>query len=205
MSNNQKHNKIDYRIDISIVFAIMACLIFLVYFANAKFNEIAASDREALLIEHDQSNPIHNQLADSILEFRPDACKMIEVYSETYEPIFRVQFKEDDMHMQRPLSDYPDLMKLFDENEDGHTEVIIDDTDEDIYFRWTMTTTGERCLFIIYMSRPIIKNLWVFTVVCCLVMVLVGILFLRLYMRMHANNILRFEEASKSVQDAILN
>ena len=188
MSN--KINKPNYVIDIIIVGLIALCLIFLMIFANNKLSEVITSDREALLIEHDQNNPIHEELAQKIVEFRPDACKMIEVYSEDYEPIFRVQFKDNDEHMDDPLKDHTELTELFDSHEDGHTEIEINGEDEDVYFRWTITTTGERCLFIIYMSRPVVKNLWVFTAICCVIMFLVMILLFRTYQHKHEQALL---------------
>jgi hypothetical protein len=196
-------NKYDYRIDLFIVISIMACLIFIVYFANSKFNEIASSDREALLIEDSSDDSLEQQLADSIIQFRPDACKMIEVYSEKYEPIFKVKFK-DDQSLDDSLLDHPDLIELFNTNYDGHTEVVIGEETEDIYFRWETTTSGEKCLFIIYMSKPIVENIWVFTLVCCIVMILVGILFLRLYMRSHRDALNRYIESSNMIYDSFL-
>lgn len=202
MTTNQ--HKPRFYIDILIMFIIAGCLIYLIIFTNAKFNEIIASDREALLIEHDPNDPVHAQLAEEIIDFRPDACKMIEVYSEEYESIFRVEFNDDNDSPLPALKDHDDLINLFNSHEQGHTEITIDDKDEDVYFRWTLTTEGERCLFIIYMSRPVTKNLWVVTALCIFIMILVGIIMVRFYIHMHEVQMMEYSKLSDAVCDAVL-
>lgn len=193
---NKRHS---FTIDRLIVVTIALCMIFLIKFAENKLNEVLVSDREALLIEHDENNPLHEELAQEIIGFRPDACKMIEVFSEDFQPIFRVQFKEDDDHLSQSLYDFPELMSLLKENNDGHTNVTINEEEEDVYFRWTTTTTGERCLFIIYMSRPIVKNLWVFSFVSYMILILVFILFFRLQLKNHYERINYYERISNNM------
>lgn len=198
-------NRSRFVMDIIIIILIAVSLIYLLYFTNSKFNEIITSDREALLIEHDPDDPIHALLAEEIVDFRPDACKMIEVYNEEYENIFRVQFKEEDEeYIKSSLTDYPELIDLFNNNEDGHTEITIGQEDEDIYFRWTYTQEGEKCLFIIYMSRPIVKNLWVCTAISIFIMILVGILLIRSYQHSHEYQLDNYRRSMDDVRDAIL-
>lgn len=198
--NNKKHK---YGLDYIILFLTGLCLVFLMNFADAKLNEVIESDREALLIKHDDDNPIHAQLAEEIIKFRPDSCKMIEVYSETYDQILTVQFKEGEGNFDSIITDHKELVNLFENNEEGHTEVNINDDIEDVYFRWTTTTTGEKCLFIIYMSRPIVENLWVFKAICIFIMLLVAILIIRIAMHDHDQALESYEKTTVSVQDSI--
>lgn len=203
INNIRKQSR--FVIDIFIILLIALSLIFLMYFINSKFNEIITSDKEALLIEHDPNDPIHTILAEEITDFRPESCKMIEVYNEKFDNIFRVQFKEDQDHNTlNPLLEYPDLMDIFNNHENGHTEITIGNDVEDVYFRWTYTPEGERCLFIIYMSRPIVKNLWICTMICIFIMILVGILLIRQYQHNHEVQLLYYRKTSDAVRDAIL-
>lgn len=202
-SSNKKYKKHKYGLDYAIVILTAACLIFLMYFTEVKLNEVIASDREALLMEHDPNNPIHMELAEEIMRYRPESYKMIEVYSEDYKPMFRVQFRDDVKIPDGSITDYQGLMNLFTDNQDGHTEVTIDNEVEDIYFRWTYTTTGEKCLFIIYMSRPIVENLWIIRVICIFIMILVVFLLIRIRLHEYDQEISNLRRSSIDVQNAI--
>lgn len=200
---NKKYRKHKYGLDYVIVILTAACLIFLMYFTEVKLNEVIASDREALLMEHDPDNPVHMELAEEIMRYRPESYKMIEVYSEDYEPMFRVQFRDDVKVPDGSITNYQGLMNLFMNNQDGHTELTIDNEVEDIYFRWTYTTSGEKCLFIIYMSRPIVENLWVIRVICIFIMFLVVFLLIRIRLHEYDQTLIALQKTSKDVQDAI--
>lgn len=201
--NPSRRRKNNLNIELILVFVIALLLLFLINFANNKLNEIITSDREALLIEHDPNNPVHEELANEILDFRPDACKMIEVYSSDFQPLFRVQF-EKQQDYGNTLLNHQDLVDLFETHKDGHTSIVINDIEEDIYFRWEETSSGEMCLIIIYMSRPVVTNLWVFNAVCYAILILVCILIIRLYLKNHAEKIRYYTKLSCDVQDSII-
>lgn len=202
-SSNKKYKKHKYGLDYAIVILTAACLIFLMYFTEIKLSEVIASDREALLMEHDPNDPIHMELAEEIMRYRPESYKMIEVYSEDYKPMFRVQFRDDAKIPDGSITDHQGLINLFMNNQDGHTEVTIDNEVEDIYFRWTYTTTGEKCLFIIYMSRPIVENLWIIRVICIFIMILVVFLLVRIRLHEYDQEISNLRRSSIDVQNAI--
>ncbi len=197
----QKKTSSWFNVETIIVLMIAGCMIFLINFANTKLDEVISSDNEALLIQHDPTSKIHQELAEEILNFRPDACKMIEVYTEDFEPMVRVQFKKDHVH-DDDIKKYPDLIAILKSAIDGHTNVIIDDQEEDIYFRWTNnTSTGDPYLFIIYMSRPVVHNLWVFPFVCYLILILIGILLIRLHLKAGTEKIRNYHMIMNSRSD----
>lgn len=204
MNSTRKKRNHGYRIEKLIILAIAACLLFLIFFADKKLEEIITSDREALLLQHNPSDPLHDELADNIIDFRPDACKMIEVFSEDLQPIFRIQFRDDDEHTNEELNDYPELVRLLNSSDDGHTQVTIDNEEEDVYFRWTETVSGDKRLVIIYMSRPIVRNMWVFHLVCYVILILVCMLFIVLQLRGHNEKVERYKAISLSVQDTLI-
>lgn len=191
-------------VEILISFAIAACVVFLMNFADSKLNEVILSDQEALLINHDPNNPIHEELAKEILEFRPDACKMIEAFTEDFDPMFRIQFKEDDILDDTRITDYPDLIEVFANNKEGHTNLVIGDYEEDVYFQWTEVSSGESYLVIIYMSRPVVKNLWVFSSICYLILFLVGTLIVMMNLRSHNEKIRQYQLISGGLSDKII-
>ena len=171
--------KQNFTFEIIIIILIACCMIFLVNFANNKLDEIVTSDREALLMSNVENSQMREELARQIVQFRPDACKMIEVFSEDFELMFKVQFKDETTH-QNILTEHEDLMNLLKSNKEGQTTIEIGDETEDVYFRWENTCTGEKCLIIIYMAKPIVRNVWVVSVVAYVVIVLVFILLLRM-------------------------
>lgn len=164
-------------IEILILIIIAILMIFLINFTNNKFNEIMQVDQEAMLMNVNTSEDVYNDLAKEIVDFRPGACKMIESFSEDFQLIFRVQFKNNnDDTGYDDLKNYPDLLKIFSNNQEGHTNIIIDDEEEDVYFRWITTSSGDPELMVIYMARPVIKNLWLFSFTCYLILILIFIL-----------------------------
>ncbi|MCM1215400.1 MAG: hypothetical protein NC548_12880 [Lachnospiraceae bacterium] len=189
-----------FTIETIIVLAIAGCMIFLINFANAKMEEITISNKEALLMNHDPDDPIHTELAEEIVKFRPDACKLIEVYSEELEPMFSVQFYDNnDGHTD--INDFPDLISLLRSNVEGHTEITIDGIDENVYFRWSETSKGEHYLVIVYMSQPIVSNLWVFPLVCYLILLMVFILLIRIRFIQHNERIKYYDNISRSMRE----
>lgn len=200
---NHKKKRFRLNIEVVIIFAIAACVIFLINFADSKLNEVILSDQEALLIRHDPDNPVHEDLAKQIIEFRPDACKMVEVFTKDFDPMFRIQFKEDDILDDTRITDYPDLMEVFMNNKEGHTNLVIDDYEEDVYFQWTELSTGEVYLVIIYMSRPVVHNLWVFSFVCYLILILIGVLLIRVNLQSHSEKIRFYQMISNDRSDQI--
>lgn len=200
LKNYKKHK---YSLDYAVLFLISISLIFLMFFTEFKLNEVITSDREALLMEHDADNPVHLQLAEEIVKYRSDACKMIEVYSDKYEPIISVQFRKNISNVKSKITDYNELIELFENNPDGHTEVTIGDEIEDIYFRWTYTTTGEKCLFLIYMSRPIVENLCIIRITCLFIMILVVGLVIRTRLHDYDQSLKSLQKSSIEVQNAI--
>lgn len=194
---NSKGSKLT--VEIFIILLIALCMLFLIDFSNKKLDEVILSDREALLMSHDPNNPVHEDLAKEIIDFRPDACKMIEVYSENFESLLKVHFKENHNHEEN-IKDYNRLIKLFKTNKEGHTNITIGDEEEDVYFRWTKTANDEMCLVVIYMSRPVVKNLWVFSFICYTILILIFILLLRLLLRQYQGRIRIYQATSHEVR-----
>ena len=200
-----KIKRIYMYIEIAIVFAIAICLLILINFSDGKFEEVQGLTQEAMLINHDPGNPVHDELAQKIMAYRPNSYKMIEIYSEDFEKIMKVQFMEDDEFIDQPLTDYPELIDLFKRHEDGHTSITVDGMEEDIYFRWSeMGNDGYRCLMIIYISRHVVKNTWVFHVICYIILLLVLILLIMLLVQQYKDKIDYYESISMNVNDRLI-
>ena len=203
MKKNKKVNKKKsiFNIEILIIFVIAALMIFLINFANAKLNEVITVDREALLMNSDANSLISDDLAKEIIKFRPESCKMIELFSQNFELIFRVQFREnDESRSYDSIKNHPELMDLFLNNKNGHANITVDGEEEDIYFEWTITNTGDAALMIIYMARPVVKNLWLFSFVCYMILLLVFLLVIVMKYRMHKQLMKEYENLQNSIK-----
>lgn len=198
-----KQRKVDTTLETIIILLIAILLLVLIRFANLKLDELIQSDREALLMTHDELSPIHDELAKEIVEFRPDACKMIEVFSSDFKLLFTVQFLED-VDEYNNIEEYPDLMDLLYNNKEGHTTIDIGDKTEDVYFRWTETSEGDPYLVLIYMSRPTVGNFWIFNLICYLILLLVFILFIVLRMRSFHECVSQYKNTSAELQNVLM-
>lgn len=190
--------------EVVIVIAIAVLMIFLINFSNLKLDEVLNAEQEALLMAHDPDNPIHSDLAREIIKFRPNACKMIEVYSKDLVPLFKVQFVQDEHNNDDNITSYPGLTELLTSNQEGHTSIQLDGKDEDVYFRWAEDSTGDNYLVIIYMSRPVVKNFWVFSFISYMVLILVFILLMMLIFSKNQSNIRLYESLSREARSRMM-
>ena len=151
-----------------------------------------------LLMHPNQEDEIDEDLAEKIIAFRPDACKLIELYDENFQSVFKVAFTDESEDIKyNNLNEYEDLIALFESSPQGHTSFEIDDEKEDIVFEWTESSDGTRYLLIVYMSRPIVKNTWVFSFVCYIILILVFTLVIRMMFRQNKARIRHYESLSK--------
>jgi hypothetical protein len=163
-------------------------------FANAKLNQFDEQEDAMLLMHPNQYDEVDEELAKTIITFRPEACKLIELYDENFQSVFKVTFTEetDDIKYNN-LSDYDDLVEMFKASPQGHTSFEIDDQEEDIVFEWTESSDGTRYLIIIYMSRPMVRNTWVFSFVCYIILILVFTLMIRMMFKQNTTRIKHYK------------
>lgn len=202
MSNPKKNSKM--RFDTIIIFLVAACMIFLIDFTHGKFHEFDRLEQEALLVNHDPNNPVHEDLAKEILQYRPGVYKMIEIYKPNFEIMMTLQFATSDDY-STDLKQYPDLIELFYTHEEGHTSLTINEKEEDIYFKWTEGSTGEKYLIIVYASRVPVKNLAVFDFVCYMVLILMFILLIRIRMKHFNEQVKHYRAIQDDVRSRISN
>lgn len=200
MSNPKKDNST--RIDTVIIFLVAACMIFLIDFAHDKLHEFDRMEQEALLVNHNPSNPIHEDLAKEIIQYRPGAYKMIEIYTPDFEIMMTLQFAKSDEY-STDLSQYPDLVELFYTHDEGHTQITVNDKIEDIYFRWTEGANNNKYLIIVYASRAPVKNLAIFDFVCYIVLLLMFMLLFRLRMKQYREKIKQYKDIQDDVRNRI--
>lgn len=190
MNSDGKYTRRRLNLEIPIVMLIAGLILVLMNFANKKLNELIISDTEVLFmdIDHDSTDQMHADFAERIADFRPDLYKMIEVYDGKLNEIVSINFAEDE-YAKGNINDHPRLIELLTTNADGHASRDIDGSTEYIYFKWSYDDMGNPYLFIIYTYKPIVRHLWVFNVICYIVMLLICILLLRLSLKSHSEKI----------------
>jgi hypothetical protein len=194
----------DGLVDRIIVIAIAVCIVAMINVANSKINEIYDAHKSSLMMNDVSDTGVSEVLSDQIEMYRPGTCKMIEVYNGDLTLLFRIQFNEDNITEYGDLNDYPELKELLQNHKEGSTTITTDDEEEDIYFRWTKTDTGEDRLAIIYMTTKIVKNVWVISFLGYIVLILVFILLIRMRLHSHSSSIKRYQELSEEVHSKLL-
>ena len=197
-TNKTHNNEGSMVVEIIIMILISFCILFLIAFTNNKLDEFDEREEAMLLMHPNQREEIDEDLANKIIAFRPDACKLIELYDENFQSVFKVAFTDETNDIKyNNLSEYPDLVSLFESSPQGHTSFEIDNKKEDIVFEWTESSDGNRYLLIVYMSRPIVKNTWIFSFVCYIILILVFTLMSRMMFKQNKARIQHYRSLSK--------
>ncbi len=190
-------------LEIPIIIIIAGLMLVLIRFFDKKLDELIVSDAEVLFmdIDHDSTDQMHIDLAERISEFRPDTYKMIEVYDQQLNEIISIRFDENFDIEPNTITNYPDLVSLLMNNTDGHTSKNIGDSTEYIYFKWSYDKENIPYLFIIYTYKPIVKYIWVFHLICYIILFMVCALLLRISLKSHSEKIKYYSELSKLEQE----
>lgn len=202
-----KHSKISINFEMVIVIIIACCMLFLNFFTTSKLKELERSSDEAMFIRNDLPFMNCDELTEEILDYKPDACKMIELYDEQFNLMFMIQFDPEMDPGTYDIKDYPELIEMLSDREEGQVNIqeTADNYEEDVYFQWLDNANGERRLIMIYSTKPVVENVWVFSLVCYLVLVMVFLLLIRLYLKQYHTRIKEYEATSKEMRDRINN
>lgn len=198
-------NTDNVKIEIFLVILIALCMLTLINVSNSKVNEILASNN-SILLRQNPDTQIEGLLSKEMLMYKTEACTMMETFDSNYNLIGRIEFVDDHHNHHTPdIKKYPALQSLFNQYPEGHARIQIDDCEEDIYFRWTDTDSGRHILAVIYIARPIVKNLWMIPFICYLILILIFILIIRLRMSCQKDRICFYHKTAVRVQNRMLN
>ena len=165
-------------------------------------NELDAAGQNALFIRQDLPYQDSEVLAEEIIQYHPDSCKMIEMYDENFEMVFSIQFDKE-MAECNNIHKYPELINLFKESKEGQTTITLGDIDQYVYFQWTSNNRGENRLIVVYSTKEEVQNIWVFTFVCYMVLIMVFILLIRLHHSYYVDKVNQYKKVSKDLNDEI--
>jgi len=195
--NNQRKVSL-FKIETIIIFAIAACMIFLNVFTTSKLSELELVGTEAMFIKDGLTYPESEQLGEEIVKYRPDSCKMIEMYDDNFELLFSLQFDENYPIHNDNINNHPELLELLTTTKEGQTTIEIGDYTENVYFQWVTNDRNEQRLVIVYSTKEIIENIWIFSFVCYLVIILIFVLLIILHTKEYKEKIKQYKQTTAS-------
>ena len=187
-----------FNVDTLIIIAIALCMIFLNTFTVNKLDELQKATNDAIFVKGDMEFGDEEQFAEEVVNYLPDTYKMIELYDENLELGFQIQFNDDQIP-KADITQYPNIVSILQNNDEGQTRVDIGGVEQDVYFKW-LTNNGERRLLIVYSAIRPVSGLWIFSLVCYIVLFLVFILFLRLKINSFKRNIRRYASTTRQIR-----
>ena len=190
-----------FNVDTLIIVLIAISIMFLNSFTLSKLDELQKAKNEAIFVKGDVVFGDEERFAEEIVSYLPDSYKMIELYDENLELGFQVRFS-DEYIPKADITQYPNIVEILRNNEEGQTKVDIGGTEQDVYFKW-IDNEGQRRLLIVYSSIQAVSGLWIFSFVCYGVLLLVFILFIRLKFRTYKDNTTQYASSTKRIRDAM--
>ena len=161
-----------------IMIIIAGCMIFLNIFTSKKLSALEHSKKDAMFVMDEIVFNNDEDFTKEIVEYLPEPYKLIEVYNDKLELQFHVEFNDHHDAKKDSLNNYPNLIEILKSHEEGQTTTKIGDSEQDIYFKWLTNSDGGKHLLMVYSSAEEVKGLWLFTLVCYLVIILVFLLII---------------------------
>ena len=199
-----KNNSISIRIEILLVAVIAICMLVLINFTNNKIEEVLTSNNSIILRDNPDAY-LDTLLGNEFKKYELEPCTITETYDSDFTMRLRVPFSNDDREQHRAFSikENDGLKEIFNKYPEGHTRMRIGEIQQDIYFRWTDTNDGQRRLVIVYLSRPIVKNLWIIPSLCYFILILIFILVVRLRISYQKDRIAYYQKNSTNIQNIL--
>ena len=180
--------KLTFPIEAGIIILIGIGMIFLNRYTESLFDKLYQAGQSAVFIKDDVEFENDQELTEQLIEYLPSTYKMIELYDEKMDLLFQIQFNNDAKDTE-DIHDHPNLMEYFRSNDEGQTSLEIDNTQQNMYFKWMDNTRGEHRLLVVYSSIETVQGIWIFHLISYLIIALVFILLLSLRIRAHNDKI----------------
>jgi len=193
-----------FNMETLLIVLIAFCVVFLNGYTTNKIQELESSANGAMFVQEDIIYPESDMLAEEIVKYRPGSCKMIEMYNADLELLFAIQFNDANPIHSDNIIDHPELVKLLTENVEGRTTIETEEYKEEIHFQWIQNDHGDERLVIVYSSVELVRYLWVFQLMCYLILVLVFVLLIRLHLIDYRRTVKRYEVTTKNTQNELV-
>lgn len=181
--------KLTFPIEAAIVILIGIGMIFLNQYTESLFDKLYQAGQSAVFIKDDVEFENDQEFAERLTEYLPSTYKMIELYDENLDLLFQIQFNNESKNPKEDIGDHPRFMNFLKTNEEGQTAITIDNTQQNVYFKWMDNTRGEHRLLLVYSSIDNVQGIWIFHLISYLIIALVFALLLALKIRAHTDKI----------------
>lgn len=198
--NTSNHNRL---LDTLIIIAIACCVIFINIFTTNKFSDLEKSAHDSVFIIDKLPISEDDEFAEEIREFLPDTYKMIELYDENMNLMFQIQFDEGNHYQPSDIREYQEIITRIKNTQEGQARIELDGSEQDFFYKWVVNNKGETRLLIVYSNVEEVENLWVFSFVCYIVIILVFLLLIRLHIRHYKDQSAHYKTISDDVLSRI--
>ena len=190
--NNKGKGKRSAILETVIILLIGVGLIFLNLYTENLFRKLHQAGQSAVFVMDDATFENEDEFTEQLIEYLPSSYKMIELYDENIDLLFQIQFN-DKIEKTEDIHDHPNMMNFFKANQEGQTKIMIDDVEQNVYFKWMDNTRGEHRLLVVYSSIETVQGIWIFHLVSYVIIALVFALLLVLSIRRHNDTIAAYK------------
>lgn len=181
--------KLTFPIEAAIVILIGIGMIFLNQYTETLFDKLYQAGQSAVFIKDDMEFEDDQEFAERLTEYLPSTYKMIEIYDDNLDLLFQIQFNEESKNAKEDINNHPKFISYLRSKEEGQTAITINNSQQNVYFKWMENTRGEHRLLLVYSSIDNVKGIWLFHLISYLIIALVFALLLALKIRAHNDKI----------------
>ena len=203
MTSKNPKPKYDRLFETGIIIVIACCVIFLNVFTTSKFTALKEAAQDSVFVMDDIPISEDDEFVEQVRSYLSDTYKMIELYDENFDLIFRVQFEEDDQYQPNDIKEYKDIISRIQNTPEGQSRLIVGNSEQNFYYKWVENDRGEIRLLIVYSKVAMVQNLWVFNLVSYLIMILIFILLIKMHIHRYQDKISHYEEVTNNIASAL--
>jgi len=180
-----------------IIVAIAGCLLFVNTFTVTKINEMESARSNAVFLMDEIEFPEQEEFTEELQGYLKDSYKMIELYDDNFDLLFQIQFN-DDYLSKADIKTEPELISLLKRNKEGQASIVVNEDEEDVYFKWITNNNGEERLLMVYSAIKNVKGLWLFSFTCWMIMILIFVLVIRLHTKSYEDKIVQYKSITNN-------
>ena len=149
MKDNHKI-KLTFPIEAAIIILIGIGMIFLNQYTESLFDKLYQAGQSAVFIKDDVVFDNEQEFAEQLTEYLPSTYKMIELYDDNLDLLFQIQFN-DDIKETEDIHSHPNFMRFLSAHEEGQTNIDMDGSTQNAYFKWMDNTLSNGDIMDLYL------------------------------------------------------
>lgn len=150
---------------LSIILMIAVCIFGLNFYINEKLQDIENSSQTVIYI----NDPA---VSDEIEYIIPSTYTKLELYDEQFSLLYRSSSNSEDMKQMNIISYRSTLLSSKRTNDWQNLSDLVEECDDDIYFRWVKSSTGRCTVIIAYGMGEVGFSIGVVSFICYFILML---------------------------------